>query len=114
MLRSIRSRLIASYLLVILLAMGVAAMLAWNALDRAFLDVLRENLVAQARRVAQTVEAGDMSGLGTQPAPYSQAANVLPGKQTVTPHRKGKRAYPLWHNSRKNASAWTRYTMRLG
>lgn len=82
MLRSIRSRLIASYLLVILLAMGVAALLAWSALDRAFLDVLRENMVAQAHRVAQTVEAGGTSGLETQPVPYSQAANVLPGYHT--------------------------------
>ncbi|MCP4542308.1 MAG: cell wall metabolism sensor histidine kinase WalK [Chloroflexi bacterium] len=82
MFKSIRSRLIASYLLVILLAMGIAALLAWSALDRAFLDVLRENLVAQARRVAQTVEAGDMSGFGTQPDPYSQASNVLPGYHT--------------------------------
>ena len=90
MLRSIRSRLIVSYLLVILLAMGVAAALAWSALDRAFLDVLRQNLLAQARRVAQTVEAGATSDLVipnagvTQPVPdpYSQTANVLPGYHT--------------------------------
>jgi signal transduction histidine kinase len=61
MFKSIRSRLIASYLAVILLAMGVAAGLAWSALDRAFLDVLRENLLAQARLVAQTVETGPVS-----------------------------------------------------
>jgi len=90
MLRSIRSRLIVSYLAVILLAMGVAAALAWNTLDRAFLDVLRQNLLAQARRVAQTVEAGATSNLvipnagATQPVPdpYSQTANVLPGYHT--------------------------------
>jgi signal transduction histidine kinase len=87
MFKSIRSRLVFSYLLVILLAMGVAAGLAWGALDRAFLDVLRENLLAQARRVAQTVEAGEVGELpalnleSTQPAPepYSQALNVMPG-----------------------------------
>ena len=70
--RSIRSRLIASYLLVTLLAMGAAAGLAWNALDRAFLDVLRENLLAQARLVAQTVESGGTGNLvipGAEPAP---------------------------------------------
>ncbi|MDY7076460.1 MAG: ATP-binding protein [Chloroflexota bacterium] len=84
MLKSIRSRLIASYLLVILLAMGIAAGLAWSALDRAFLDVLRENLLAQARRVAQTVEAGDMGefDVGMQSDPYSQASNVMPGYHT--------------------------------
>jgi signal transduction histidine kinase len=81
MLKSIHTRLIASYLLVILLAMGIAAVLAWSALDRAFLDVLRENLLAQARRVAQTVEADGISA-GAQPVPYSQAANVLPGYHT--------------------------------
>ncbi len=84
MLRSIRSRLVLSYLLVILLAMGVTASLAWSALDRAFLDVLRENLLAQARRVAQTVEAGDIGAfdVGFPALPYSQAANVLPGYHT--------------------------------
>jgi len=83
MFRSIRTRLIASYLVVILLAMGVAAVLAWNALDRAFLDVLRENLLAQARLVAQTVETGEAAG-ETQPplAPYAQSANVMPGYHT--------------------------------
>ncbi len=85
MLKSIRSRLIASYLLVILLAMGVAAGLAWWALDRAFLDVLRQNLLAQARRIAQIVEAGGAHSLVTgdvsvlETAPYSQASNVAPG-----------------------------------
>jgi signal transduction histidine kinase len=86
MLRSIRSRLIVSYLAVILLAMGIAAALAWSALDHAFLDVLRENLLAQARRVAQTVEAGETGEITdeTQPAPdpYSQTTNVLPGYHT--------------------------------
>jgi HAMP domain-containing protein len=81
MLKSIHTRLIASYLLVILLAMGIATLLAWSALDRAFLDVLRENLLAQARRVAQTVEADGISA-GAQPIPYSQVANVLPGYHT--------------------------------
>jgi signal transduction histidine kinase len=77
MFRSIRSRLIASYLLVILLAMGVAAGLAWNALDRAFLDVLRENLLAQARLVAQTVETGDVGGYAPEvPESYPQSQNT--------------------------------------
>ena len=92
MLRSIRSRLIVSYLLVIVLAMGIAASLAWSALDRAFRDVLRENLLAQAQRVAQTVESDQTSGLfpttpQSQPLPpvpneYSQASNVMPGFHT--------------------------------
>jgi two-component system phosphate regulon sensor histidine kinase PhoR len=84
MLKSIRSRLVMSYLLVILLAMAIASALAWSALDRAFLDVLRDNLLAQARRVAQTVEAGDMSEFNAeiQPIPYSQLANVQPGYHT--------------------------------
>ena len=86
MLGSIRSRLIVSYLAVILLAMGIAAGLAWSALDRAFLDVLRGNLLAQARLVAQTVEAGGTGDVvaETQPVPdpYSQATNLLPGYHT--------------------------------
>ena len=90
MLRPIRSRLIVSYLLLISLAMGVAAALAWTALDRAFLDVLRENLLSQARRVAQTIEASGVDALPAtagdeplpSPAPYSQSANVIAGYHT--------------------------------
>ena len=88
MFRTIRSRLIGSYLLVVVLAMGVAAALAWRALDRAFLDVLRENLLAQARRVAQTAESGlplereALAEAGVLPSPndYSQDYSVLPGQ----------------------------------
>jgi signal transduction histidine kinase len=85
MFKSLRFRLIVSYLLVVLLAMGVAALLAWAALDRAFLDVLRENLLAQAQRVAQVVEAGgadDITTAGVIGGEYSQSANVLPGYHT--------------------------------
>lgn len=87
LLSSLRFRLIASYLLVVLLAMGIAAGLAWAALDRAFLDVLRENLLAQAQRVAQTIEAGGTGDIavtgivGGESAAegYLQSVNVLPG-----------------------------------
>ncbi|MBN1976936.1 MAG: HAMP domain-containing protein [Anaerolineae bacterium] len=94
MFKSLRFRLIASYLLVVLLAMGVAAGLAWAALDRAFLDVLRENLLAQAQRVAQAVEAGSdnlgtsyvvsyaIDGVQVSPEPYLQAVNAMPGYHT--------------------------------
>jgi signal transduction histidine kinase len=90
MFKSLRFRLIASYLLVVLLAMGIAAGLSWVALDRAFLGVLRENLLAQARRVAQVVEAGGADDIvfagivGGESAAgeYSQSANVLPGYHT--------------------------------
>ncbi|MFN2271574.1 MAG: ATP-binding protein [Anaerolineae bacterium] len=90
MFRSLRFRLIVSYLLVVLLAMGIAAGLAWAALDRAFLGVLRENLLAQAQRVAQVVEAGgagDMVTAGVIGGEfatdwYSQSSNVLPGYHT--------------------------------
>ncbi|HDQ70717.1 MAG TPA: HAMP domain-containing protein [Chloroflexi bacterium] len=86
MFKSIHAQLIVTYLLVALLAMSVAAALAWSALDRAFLDVMRENMLAQARRVAQTIQA---AGLGesyeseqSPPVPYSQATNVFPGFHT--------------------------------
>jgi signal transduction histidine kinase len=90
MFKSLRFRLIASYLLVVLLAMGIAAGLSWAALDRAFLDVLRENLLAQAQRVAQVVEAGGADDITTAGIvggefaanEYSQSANVLPGYHT--------------------------------
>ncbi|MFL7792910.1 MAG: ATP-binding protein [Anaerolineae bacterium] len=85
MFKSLRFRLIASYLLVVLLAMGVAAGLSWAALDRAFLSVLRENLLAQAQRVAQVIEAGgadDIAFAGVIGEEYSQSANALPGYHT--------------------------------
>ena len=96
MFRSLRFRLIGSYLLVVLLAMGVAALLTWVALDRAFLDVLRENLLAQAELVAQTIEsdgggldstyvvsyAVDGMQLRPSPEPYLQSANVIAGYHT--------------------------------
>jgi signal transduction histidine kinase len=98
MLSSLRSRLIASYLLVVILAMAAAAGLAWTILDRAFLDVLRQNLLAQARSVAQTVEVA-LQASGAQPGaesgselaaePYSQLSNVLPGYHTRVIDEKG-------------------------
>ncbi|MCJ7737035.1 MAG: hypothetical protein MUQ10_06925, partial [Anaerolineae bacterium] len=90
--RSIRSRLIASYLFVILLSMGTASSLAWKALDRVFLVVLRENLLSQASRVAHTIgagqtywaTAGETAGEFTEttPSPYSQSSNIQAGIHT--------------------------------
>jgi signal transduction histidine kinase len=68
MLKSVRSRLIASYLVVVLLAMAIAVAISLPVLDRAFLDVLRQNLLAQALRVAQTVESEMPSVAVTQEA----------------------------------------------
>ena len=87
MFRSIRARLIASYLLVVLLAMGIAAGLAWAALDRAFLGMLRENLQVEACRLAEAIElvkSGGQTTLNnpvqqTIPGAYSPSANVQPG-----------------------------------
>ncbi len=87
MLKSIRSRLIASYLLVILLAMGIAALLAWSALDRAFLDVLRENLLAQAHRVAQTIESDEIRAPispDAEPEPDESGEAMIVGPTVIT------------------------------
>ena len=88
MFRSIRSRLVASYLFVILLSMGIASSLAWRALDRVFLVVLRENLLSQASRVAHTIGAGQTywatagEFTETTPPPYSQSSNIQAGIHT--------------------------------
>ncbi len=91
MLNSLRSRLVLSYLLVILIAMGIAAALAGTALDRAFNRMLADNLLAQAERVAQTLadEGWAEPSLYTTPTLtttgpltydlYSQVSNVMPG-----------------------------------
>ena len=88
MFRPIRSRLVASYLFVVLLSMGIASGLAWRTLDRAFLVVMRENLLSQAGRVARTTGAGQVNWVTAgelteaAPPPYSQLSNIQAGIHT--------------------------------
>ncbi|MCK6629432.1 MAG: ATP-binding protein [Anaerolineae bacterium] len=78
---SLRVHLTLTYLVVILVGIGLATPLAWLAVERLYLDTQKANLLAQAQLVAASlplteslpVEAGE---------PYSQLANVVPGIHT--------------------------------
>lgn len=53
--QSLSARLAVSYLLVILVVLIVAIPLAWLAVERLYLNTQRENLLAQAQLVADTL-----------------------------------------------------------
>src|SRR5512145_3279094 len=80
MMRSLSFRLTASYLIVILIGMGVAAVLAWLSVEQMYLDTQRANLLAQAQLVATTLK--DTPQLPASVEPYQQLTNVLPGIHT--------------------------------
>jgi signal transduction histidine kinase len=80
MLNRLQSRLTLSYLAVLLIGMGLAALLSWVAVEQLYLDSQRDNLLAQARL---TVAALEGSPLPANPVePYMQSANVEPGIHT--------------------------------
>jgi signal transduction histidine kinase len=75
---TLHRRLTAGYLAVLLLGMGLAAALAWLAVEQLHLETQRANLLAQARLAATALQ-----GAALQPAaPYSQALNTTPGFHT--------------------------------
>jgi len=76
---TLHRRLAAGYLAVLLLGMGLAAALAWLAVEQLHLETQRANLLAQARLAATALQ-----GAALQPAaaPYSQALNATPGFHT--------------------------------
>ena len=77
---SIRTRLSLSYLLVLLIGMGLAAALAWIAVGQLYLETQRQNLLAQARLTAEALQGTPLSNLPSQP--YSQTSNAQPGIHT--------------------------------
>jgi two-component system sensor histidine kinase BaeS len=76
----IRTRLSLSFLLVLLLGMGLAAALVWITVERLYLDTLSENLLAEARLSAQALRGESLTNLASDP--YSQTTNALPGIHT--------------------------------
>ncbi len=77
---SLRSRLALSYLLVVLICMGMIAPLAWLAVEQLYRQTQGANLLAQAQLIASA-----MSGSSLQmadPVPYSQTTNTLSGIHT--------------------------------
>ncbi len=77
---SLRTRLALSYLGVILIGMAIVTPLAWLAVERLYLNTQSASLLAQAQLVA-TALANQLPA-STDPVPYSQASNTLPGIHT--------------------------------
>ena len=79
---SLRARLFVSFLIAIILGMAVAAALTWRAVEQLYLQTQRDNLMAQAERVAKTLPAQGELARSPITDPLSQAANTVPGITT--------------------------------
>jgi heavy metal sensor kinase len=78
--QSIRARLSLNYLIVLLLGMTLAGVLVWLAVSELYINTQRENLLAQAKLIAESLRDAP---LPNEPAgPYSQMANAMPGVHT--------------------------------
>lgn len=89
----LRSRLFLNYLAVLLLGMGLAALLAWRAVESTYIATQRENLLAQARLAASALQGQPLPAGAEQP--YSQTANVSPGIHTRLLNEQGAVIYSL-------------------
>src|SRR5512145_2792562 len=78
--QTIRTRLSLNYFLVLLLGMMLAGVLAWLAVERLYVKTQRENLLAQARLIAASLQGSPLPTEAVQP--YSQTSNVAPGVHT--------------------------------
>ena len=77
---SVQIRLSLTTLAVLLLGMGLAALLAWLAVEQLYLNTQKENLLAQAQLTASALQ--DAPLLTAPVEPYSQTSNALPGVHT--------------------------------
>jgi len=80
--QSLSTRLILSYLAVILIGMGIAAPLAWLAVERLYLENQKANLLAQSKLIADALGADSLQVKDPTPSPYSQLSNIQPGIHT--------------------------------
>jgi signal transduction histidine kinase len=76
----LRNRLFFSYLAILLLGMGVAALLAWRSVEKLYIESQRENLLAQARLTAAALQGQPLPTDTSEP--YLQTSNALPGIHT--------------------------------
>ncbi len=76
----IRLRLFLSFLVVLLIGMGLSAGLAWVVVERLYLATQKDNLIAQAQLTAIAIQD---TNLPVEPVePYYQTLNVMPGIHT--------------------------------
>ncbi len=78
--RSIRSRLLLSFLGVILIAMAMASVMAWLSVEGSYLQTQRENLLAQASLTAAALQGQPLSKGEFES--YNQVQNTAPGIHT--------------------------------
>jgi two-component system, OmpR family, sensor histidine kinase BaeS len=76
----LRTRLFLSFLAILLLGMGGAALLAWRLVENLYIESQRENLLAQARLTAAALQGQSLPSGTTEP--YLQTTNALPGIHT--------------------------------
>ena len=77
---SLSTRLVLSYLTVILIGMAFVAPLAWMAVEHLYLNTQSTSLLAQAQLVASALHS-DLPAPDSPPS-YSQVSNALPGIHT--------------------------------
>jgi signal transduction histidine kinase len=76
----IRLRLSLSFLVVLLLGIALAVALTWIAVERLYLNTLKENLLAQAELAAAALQGASLPIESSQP--YLQTRNIAPGIHT--------------------------------
>ena len=78
--QSMRARLSANYFMVLAAGMMMAGALVWLSVSELYVNTQRENLLAQARLIAASLQDAVLPTEASQP--YSQTSNVLPGIHT--------------------------------
>ncbi len=101
--RSLSVRLALSYLAVILVGMGLAAPLAWLAMERLYLGTQSASLLAQAQLVAAALRSETLPAGAT--SPYSQMSNTMPGIHTRVIDPQGAAVIDLGGSVSLSASA---------
>jgi signal transduction histidine kinase len=81
-LHPLRTRLVLSYLAVILIGMGIASPLAWLAVERLYLENQKANLLSQSELIADTLEFDSGQLNDSTAGTYSQLSNIQPGIHT--------------------------------
>ena len=75
---SLNTLLVFSYLVVILLGMGIITPLAWLAVEQLYLNNQKTNLLAQAQLAASVLQSS-LEAIPSSAMPYSQTSNTAPG-----------------------------------
>jgi two-component system sensor histidine kinase BaeS len=81
------SRLVLSYLLVILIGIAIAAPLSWVSVEQLYLNTQSASLLAQAQLVAAALQSS--ASQSASPVAYSQTMNALPGIHTHVLNARG-------------------------